>query len=38
MNDNKSGIAGHNRITIPVELLSSKYPEITKEIKYKYLG
>ena len=37
INDNKSGIAGHNKISIPAEL-SSKYPEITKENKYKYLG
>ena len=37
INQKKSGIAGHGKIEIPVEL-TNKYPIINKENKYKYLG
>ena len=37
INQNKSGMAGHGKIEIPVEL-TNKYPIINKENKYKYLG
>ena len=36
INDKKSGISSHGNIIIPESL--NKYPRITKDNKYKYLG